>query len=74
MDHGNPTAEPIAPPGELARVRSVVAFARATGAPPEALSWLLKLSREVDAQRAAGARVVTPTAFLPALLPDRGRG
>jgi hypothetical protein len=66
--------EHTAPRSDLTRVRAVLAFAEATGAPPEALSWLLRLSRETEARRAAGARGVTPGAPLPLPLSDGGRG
>lgn len=72
MEHTPPTAGPPRPSGGLTRVRRVIAFADATGAPPEALSWLLRLSYEAEGRREAAARDVTPAALAP-LLVDRGR-
>ena len=56
-----------------ARVRAVLDFARATDAPPEAIGWLFRLSREAETRRATRARDVTPVALAP-LLADRCRG
>jgi hypothetical protein len=74
MDHAPPAAIPAEPAGELARVRTIVAFAEATGAPPEALSWLLKLSREAERRRGTDAGDVTPATLAPLLVgPGPGR-
>lgn len=53
--------------GDLARIRRVMAFAEATQAPPEALAWLLRLSREAEARRAAGAKDVQPLSTIDVL-------
>lgn len=49
----------LMPKQDLSDTRRVIAFAQATGAPPEALSWLIRLARQADQRRAAGARDVT---------------
>jgi hypothetical protein len=61
-----------APSPDPARVRAVLDLARAADAPPEALGWLLRLSREAEARRAAGARELAPP-LLP-LPPEGNRG
>jgi hypothetical protein len=73
MEHAPQVAKATAPAGDLARISGVLAFAEATGAPPEALAWLLRLSREAEARRAAGDRDVAPAA-LPPVLVEQGRG
>jgi hypothetical protein len=64
----------VAEEEEAARIRRVVAFAVATGCPRGAWWWLLRLSREAEARRAAGARDAATVAPLPTLPPGRGRG
>ena len=69
---------PAAPPPDPARVRAVLDIACALDAPPEALGWLLRLSREAEARRAAGAAAAAAArGIAPPLLPlppdgDRG--
>jgi len=59
-----------APTGELARIRAVLAFARATQAPPEAVAWLLRLSRQAEARRGDDAAPVMPTLLAAPPAPD----
>ena len=54
-----------APSPDPARVRAVLDLARATDAPPEAVGWLLRLSREAGARRAAGAGEIAPPPLVP---------
>jgi len=53
--------------GELERLRAVMAFARATGAPSGAVGWLLRMATEAEARRAGEAANVTLSALLPGL-------
>ncbi len=54
-----------APPGELAQVRAVLAFAKATQAPPEATAWLLRMLQEAEDRRAEQAREVLAPLLVP---------
>jgi hypothetical protein len=63
----------VTPPPDPARVRAVLDLARATEAPPEALGWLLRLSREAEAKRAAEARNISPIAGPLAFSTDANR-
>jgi hypothetical protein len=73
MEHLLSIGGPARPSRELTRIRRVIAFADATGAPPEALAWLLRLSREAEARRDP-ARGVAPAAPAPLLVDRERRG
>ena len=54
-------------PPEVSRVRRVISFADATGCPPEALPWLLRLSDAAEARHWPEIRDSLPAGLLPLL-------
>jgi hypothetical protein len=53
----------ITPYQDPGLIRRVLAFAKATGAPPEALSWMIRMARQAQHRRAAGPYDLTVNAL-----------